>query len=180
MKKIFLIIISAVLLFDSCRKPEVLYCNPIYKTTGMKSSVYKNEDTINYDEGKIWLNENDTCSYNILFYGIYFDAKIINNQCPDGKWSFVNTIKEISITLNNNYNSDYNANDTINDILYLKNNDISLNDFILSAPTCSFGRIDIKLIEPPDSLRLNSFNIKYMESDSTIYEITTMPIYILP
>ncbi len=181
MKNIIIVIVALTLIVASCREdPKVTECNPIYKTTGMYEVLYENINTGKFERDRAIVLENyDSCSYNKLFIDIHFNTEIINNECPIGSVKFANKIIKTIVTVNSDYNQNFKQNDTINSILFLKNNDEGLDSYILSEPSCNSGFM-LSLTLPPDTIKLLSFNIKYMENDSTEYEITTKPIYILP
>ncbi len=97
-------------------------------------------------------------------------------------------IENISIFSDNDYNSAFGANDTLNNFFTITvsydggcnyvSEDRTIEDFVKSYPTSCYLRL--KLNTPPDSLRKHVFTFHYRETDGDFFETKTKPIQIRP
>jgi len=193
MKNIIFGIIILIVVGNSCKKPKGdEECTWEREIINMHIGVCKMQTTTSYEDVYgtcIGLDSIDSCRYDFIKIGISFDFTYLSqNNCSSPKDSIVGKIDEIIVVCENNYNSSYLSDDTINDILnviYTKPNGmiittpVSLLDYLQNDPICSNG-IKLFLTQPPGALSLQSFKIIYKETDGTIFSITTKPIYVIP
>ncbi len=183
-----------MLLFDiySCVTPEPCDNILFYKTVGMESSIYKMSDSVSCSEDKNieLLSSQNSSQYNKTYINLMFkDDDISGDHCKIAK--LVNNIKNIVITSNNDYNQYYKKDSILNNIFIIKYFDgemsnirniqcpVALISYFNKTPECAY-KIYLYFNQAPDSIRPHQFTINYEESDGTIYQASTNPIYITP
>jgi hypothetical protein len=124
------------------------------------------------------LKDKDTCNYNLLSIVLTFKPEILPHEtCSTPHDSLVGYITDINIIVNDDYNEEYKAGDTINTIINIVYNSqnawptdtpITLNDYIISNPNCSFA-IYAMLTSPPEISSEVSFSVIYREESGSEY-----------
>ena len=161
-------------------------CSDHFKTTGIRSitlSEIKDVETfVNREQDtQIWLNEDDTATYDKLCTDIRFNYEGGGTSCANEKRE---EIIKINVIANEDYNSNYHKGDTLNDIIYIKRSYgawklYNLNDFFNKEQPIS-NDIFLFLNKAPDGIIKNSFKIEYFGSGNVCHTKTTKQIYIKP
>lgn len=178
-----------MILVNSCEKPKGdEECIWEKETTDMTVHLGKME-TIDSYELSTYIEDYDTCKYNLLCIKLFFESKYLPYEvCSSPSDSLVGNIKDISLICINDYNDLYKIGDTINPIIKMVyqtangmmiENRILLESYLSTKPICVFHAY-LFLNEPPDTISKQSFNIIYKETDGTVYTDATQIIYIRP
>ncbi len=199
MKKIIIFLIFLFGLSFSCKKNgEISYID--YEIIGFNIKIYEyNEisdeytiidslDTISYNNLVICLEGEiqKTSQANFNKKNIYLFIKPL--YADDVQDRIVGTIANITVFSNNNYNSQYHAFGTINNILKVRyqkengmptDNPIKLNDYLENNPK-STTLLNFYFDTAPDSIKKHELTFQYRETDGTFIEIETIPFSIKP
>jgi hypothetical protein len=184
--------ITLSVVFVACPEPIYEECTWERKTTGMIGFVAKGDKSIitdDYSHNFIYLNINDTCSYDSLIINLHFNTEYISQKtCSSPQDSIVGKIRKLNIFCINKYNDNFIENSLLNsfiDVFYEKENGmmsqepIFLDSYLAIDPICN-ASIELFLNLPPDTTRLQQFIIEYEEDDGTKYQDTTQSIYVKP
>ncbi len=175
---IILIFCTSILFLASCED-----CTEIYKTTGM------NVRPVN-DSLKAAVDTNATVSYENLLIYIVFDWDY-EHFCPDGtekEKRFSSSIESFTITSNQEYNSNFQAGESLNSIIEISHSILGGFGYLEVFPLIEYLETDgnchmkfrLYLTEPPDTTRQHQFTINYTEENGQNYQFTTHPFYITP
>jgi hypothetical protein len=177
---VVLIFSASILFFASCED-----CTEIYKTTGM--NVRPLNDSL---EVNVAVDTNATVSYENLYFYVVFDYDY-EHFCEPGlrtETRFSSTIESFIITSNHEYNSNFQAGESLNSIIEISHSELTgfdnhelfpLIEYLETDGNCH-RRFRLYLTEPPDTTRLHRFTIDYAEENGQSYQFTTHPFYITP
>lgn len=195
MKKIIIltIIVFQLLYLNSCKPDGTCPGNPYehYKTTEMiiATSKYENSANCNEKTSGLPVIENESIKYSKLILTIYFKIDLVSEyyyyECANPE--IIDTIRNLIITSNNDYNDQYKKGDTLNNIIKLNyfiygsyyGSCLPLSDYLNNDSKCRFG-FDFFFTEPPQESTLQKFHIYYEENNGTVYQADFTAIYLEP
>ncbi len=184
------IILLGLIYFSSCKGDGTCPDNSYeyYKTTEMIEGTGKLQEPIDCNEilSGLAAAENEVISYSKLSLSIYFNTTFVSGYPECASREIIDTIKNLIITSDNDYNSQYKKGDTLNDILTLKyftnGNEVncsSLISYLENNAKCRFN-FYFFFNMAPDTTLLHTFNIFYEENNGTAYQASFTPIYLEP
>ncbi|MCD4791632.1 MAG: hypothetical protein K8R54_00235 [Bacteroidales bacterium] len=166
----------------------------IYKLTDMKAYVVENShiNTCESDDTTQAINNNEYCKYDKFMIVLNFEKEFVEGG-DIGESITEDTIKNIVIISNNDYNENFLKRDTLNDIINIKihgtatDNEAppiiycnNINNYILSKPKAILGGIRLYFTESPLDERLHKFIVSYEEFSGSKFIDTTKAVYIQP
>ena len=151
-----------------------------------RNNLVENNCEMNEQSNK--LNKYDTCRYNKYLIYIGLELNIIKNHGGLYGVKIADSLKELLVISNNDYNENYKKGDTLNNIITIYNEAGSAfndNGFCELLPnfikkTQNFGSCILFFTEPPEIKRLHRFTIQYKAYNRKLFSDTTVSVYIKP
>jgi len=200
MKNSLIFLLTIIILSFGCKKDSIddskpLMMLPLYKYYYVKGILINNFfiDTTSIFYYNLYpLNNYDTCYYNDFSMQFYYDTVLIKEE-PGGidginssyKLLNVGNIESINVFSNPQYNSNFNINTPLNDIIkigisYDESLPWMLNSYVNNKPYPRIYSWYLGLTEAPDTTQVFIFTFVWEDNRGNHFEKQTNPVCLTP